>query len=101
MEDQVDEIIDFLNDLLNMDCHAISNIINHRVPCNHSLAEHPTVQCGIGKMHGIDSDYTVGMLGILNGLCGTIDNGDLKGYGHITAIVDDDGMIKKFKRTDK
>ncbi len=59
------EIVDLLNDLMVRDRAAVAALIANRVPCNESLANHPTVQCG--AQHG---GFFVGMLGVLNGLAG-------------------------------
>jgi hypothetical protein len=72
-------ICDFLNELLELDRPAIAALINNRVPCNQAMADHPTVQ--IGAEHG---GFNVGMLGLLNGLCGVRENL----YGLIYAIFD-------------
>ncbi len=74
-------ICDFLNGLLEIDRNAIACLIANRVPCNKELADHPSVQ--VGAQHG---GFHVGMLGLLNGLCGTRSNG----YGFINAIFDGD-----------
>lgn len=70
MKDSIslDEAIAFLNELLAIDGPAIAALIANRVPCNQTLAEHPTVQ--VSAQHG---GYHVGLLGIINGLFGTID----------------------------
>jgi hypothetical protein len=75
-------ICDFLNELLTLDRPAIASLISNRVPCNQTLADHPTVQAG--AQHG---GFNVGMLGLLNGLCGVRENQ----YGLIYAVFDDDG----------
>lgn len=53
----------FLNEILKADKEAVDRIFDTRVPCNSELAEHPTVQVGIGG----DGNAEVGILGILNG----------------------------------
>lgn len=72
-------IVEYLNQLLLADRPAIAALIANRVPCNVNLAHHPTVQAGI--QHG---GYNVGMLGILNGLCGIHESGN----GPICAVFD-------------
>lgn len=85
----VDKTIKYLNELLVLDKRAIENLFNIRAHCTRKLAEHPSVQVGkIGK-----NCYVVGILGILNGLFGTDENG----YGPIAMNVDE-GDIKKFGR---
>lgn len=87
----VQETIDFLNELLKLDEPAITRLIESRVACNEDLTEHPTVQ-----VQDVVGAPSVGLLGILNGLFGT----DEKGWGPITAVVEDDGTISSFKRTE-
>lgn len=84
----IEETVDFLNDLLLADHFAISSLFSMRISCNEQLADHPTIQVGsIGKAY-----WVVGMIGILNGLFGTDENG----IGRI--IVDyTDGRIDRFR----
>jgi hypothetical protein len=72
-------VCNFLNELLEIDRPALASLIANRVPCNEALANHPMVQ--VGAQHG---GYHVGMLGVLNGLCGVRENN----YGFIEAIFD-------------
>lgn len=67
--------VDFLNELLEIDRPAIAALVANRVPCNRQLADHESVQ--VGAQHG---GFHVGILGVLNGLCGTYEN-------HCGAIV--------------
>lgn len=79
-------IVNFMNELLQLDRNAIVNLINTRMVCNKELAEHPTVQVtGQG-------DDVVGILGVLNGLCGIYDNG----FGAIAVVTDNIKGIQKF-----
>jgi hypothetical protein len=82
------EVVRLLNDCLALDRDAVQLLIDNRVPCNGALLDHPTVQCG--------QSGTVGMLGILNGLCGTIPSGKHEGWGYIAATYDDDGKLISF-----
>ncbi len=72
-------IVDYLNELLELDRPAIAALIANRVPCNEALSNHPT--CQAGRQHG---GYNVGLLGLLNGLCGVDD----KSWGAIAAVYD-------------
>lgn len=74
-------VVAFLNELLELDRPAIAALISNRVPCNARLAEHPDVQVGV--QHG---GFNVGLLGLLNGLCGAREDG----YGLIQAIYEGD-----------
>lgn len=101
----VDEFIAFLNKLAAIDDYALAELLCIRVPCNGDLAAHPSVQVAVG---GERSGYTyirpgefrVGMLGILNGFFGTIDEGPRKGWGPIAAIYDS-GRLIRFERTNE
>ena len=77
-------IIEYLNELLELDRPAVAAMIANRVPCNVALAGHPTCQV-VRQQRG----YNVGLLGVLNGLCGV----DERGWGPIAACFDepDDG----------
>lgn len=89
-----DELIAFLNELVALDHHAMATLIARRAPCNTQFAAHPSVQVDASD----DSHFTVGMLGILNGFCGTIESGEHAGWGPITAVLDD-GKLIRFERT--
>jgi hypothetical protein len=89
-----DQFIHILNELLEADSTAIEALIGHRVPCNESLAVHPTVQVAQDR-----EGHTVGLLGILNGLVGVIESGPKEGWGLITATFDDAGKLTHFWRT--
>lgn len=86
----VDDIIHFLNKLIEIDKDAIQSLVENRVSCNEELANHPTVRVS-------SNENSVGIIGIINGLFG-IDN---NGRGPITCVIDDDtGKLVKFIRTD-
>ncbi len=84
-------IIQYLNSLLLLDSTAISKLIDIRVSTNAKLANHETVQV---VQNGTDEnpEYIVGLLGILNGLCGI----DEDGVGFIVAECDMKNNISKF-----
>ena len=100
-----DDLIEFLNSLVKLDPVAIGKLVEARVPCNEELAQHPTVQVsghGEGEYSSIpEGEYRVGILGILNGYAGTIEEGPRKGWGSIAAVIEDDGHVSKFIRTDR
>lgn len=75
-----ERIVAYLNELVELDRQAIAALIANRVPCNEGVANHPS--CQVGKQHG---EYHVGLLGILNGLCGVYEDGPHKGWGGIAA----------------
>jgi len=89
------QLIDSLNEIAKHDPVAMGKLIEARVPCNEALADHPTVQ-----VDAHEGSPTVGLLGILNGLVGTIDDGPKKGWGLITAVCEDGGSCRLFRRTD-
>lgn len=67
----------------------MSALVETRVYCNDALADHPTVQVSVDK-----GKPTVGVLGVLNGLCGVRHDGS----GHIAAEFEDSGRISRFVR---
>ena len=79
IREDTDDLITFLNSLVEIDPYALAELLCIRVPCNKTLADHPSVQVAAG---GERSGYTfiapntfrIGMLGVLNGFCGTIDD---------------------------
>ncbi len=97
-----DEVIDFLNELLAIDPYAISELLIERVPCNQRMADHRTVQVqGAGFYTFIaPGTFRVGLLGLLNGFCGIIEEGPKKGYGPITAVYEDAKLVC-FERTNE
>jgi hypothetical protein len=83
-------VLDLLNEVHALDPAAVNALVNHRVPCNAALVDHPTVQCG----KSADS-FTVGLIGLLNGLVGV----DAEGNGAIASMVDTEtGTVTGFKR---
>jgi hypothetical protein len=83
-------IVSLLNEINEMDPSVLPALIEHRVPCNQKLADHPTVQ--VGK----DADgYEVGILGILNGLLGTKEDST----GYLAARFKDEDLdrIERFE----
>ncbi len=73
-------IIEYLNELLELDRSAVAALVANRTPCNTALAGHPT--CQVVRQH---RGYSVGLLGVLNGLCGI----DERGRGLIAAYFDE------------
>lgn len=74
-------IIDFLNSIIDIDPDALNKLIYSRVSCNEQLSKHHSIQI----LDDGSSNYSVGLLGILNGLCGKDENGS----GFIVARVND------------
>lgn len=85
----LDEVIEFLNELIKIDQRAMHKLIKFRTPCNQELADHESIQVTMDLF-----GFEVGLLGILNGLFGV----DEDKYGAITAVFDETGLIA-FRRT--
>ena len=82
--------IEYLNGLLEDDRVAVGALVGNRVPCNETLSNHPTCQVQIQN-----GGYYVGLLGVLNGLCGINENG----WGPIAAVFEEDAENpQKFPR---
>ena len=79
-------IVDFLNSLLELDKAAIGALVHNSVQCSDKLADHETVQ-----VVARDGAFHVGLLGILNGLCGAN-----KGIGLIRAVFDESDDFRSF-----
>lgn len=89
-------IVRLMNEALELDYRAIKNLINTRVDCGYKLSNHPTIQVGRRRHF---QGYTVGLLGLLNGLCGVHKKGKLKGMGLICVVEGNDGSIECFAET--
>lgn len=85
------QIVELLNEAHQLDKTAVNRLCEHRVECNDALAAHSTIQ--VAKAHGSNTcgaavlveKYKVGLLGILNGICGVDENVQ----GFIEAVYDD------------
>lgn len=80
----VRHIVELLQEAIELDRNAVSALVAARVPCNEALANHPTIQ--VGDSAGC---FSVGLLGILNGLCGV----DAEDWGAVAIDVDSDGLV--------
>ena len=65
-----DDVIRYLNELVEIDPLAIRALMCTRIPCNEALANHPTVQVSEWP-----EGCHVGVIGIINGLFGTDEEG--------------------------
>lgn len=81
------QIIHNLNSMVEADSEAIRKLIEYRVPCNESLAIHPT--CQVGPLPALPGDF-VGMLGVINGMLGEVPA--------IASMFDERGALIKFVR---
>lgn len=86
-EDLARRICNFMNELLELDSEAVLDLCNHRVPCNQDMADHETVQV-VSKTN----KYNVGLIGILNGICGIYKDG----WGPICALYHENGAVIRF-----
>jgi hypothetical protein len=59
----LDHVVDKLNEIFTTDPDAMRALLNNRVECNQTMANHNSVQ-----VMGTEDKPTVGILGILNGL---------------------------------
>lgn len=90
LEKQIDDIVadrvlSVLNRAFRADPEAVGTLISTRYECNEALANDPAIQVH----HNKDEEcYEIGMLGILNGCTGIIDNPESQyhGFGHIAAV---------------
>lgn len=86
-----EKIINYLNELLEVDATAVESLVSNRVPCNEAMANHPTV-----SVSGRGEDYSVGLLGFLNGLCRDIEGETF--FGPIVAVYEDEtDVLKRFR----
>lgn len=97
-------MVDFFNDLLQLDRAAITDLVEQRVRCNDVFAAHPTVP--VQRAQDGEGGALVGLLGVLNGLCGvwneeTAPCPQLVQFGPVMAIFDDEGMIREFVLSDE
>ncbi len=84
------DVIRYLNHLLEVDRHALFRLFDFRTPCNSELADHDTVQVGVR-----DGESVVGLLGIINGMLGVRPDG----WGYVTMSLVEDGRIGRFELT--
>src|SRR5689334_4760139 len=82
------EMVDYLNELLELDSNAVNQLMNTYIECNHLLAHHPTVQ--VYQMSEEAPVYGVGALGLLNGFIGERDH-----VGYVTAVYGDDSKLER------
>lgn len=86
----VQELVDFLNEVLVSDRQAVTDLLAEAVIANRALAAHPTVEC---EKRG--SRPFVSFLGLLNGVFGHDDTG-----GAVEVVLEPGkryATIEKFK----
>jgi hypothetical protein len=81
-------IINRLNDLiLDPDVRKdVSRLLEERVHAGPGTIQHPTIQI----IEDAPMPPQLGVLGLLNGICGTVQDGPKKGCGLITAVCKDE-----------
>lgn len=80
------KIVALLNEMLEIDGIATRRLLETRVPCRRALGDHPTIQVSsVQTTGGTTPRDRVGLLGVLNGVVGTVRRGPLRGRGLITA----------------
>jgi len=89
-KEQIQAAIDVLNEALEADPEAITNLLNIRIPCNKALADHPTIQSGLELS---DGSFRISPLGLINGLFGI----DERGWGFIGAECEVDENFQTIK----
>ena len=96
-QELADLFIERLNEISKADPVAMEWLLENRTTCTKKLADHPSVQVYAAE----DGEPPrVGMLGILNGIVGSIDDGPKKNWGFIAAVWDDNKQFIGFRRTD-
>jgi len=94
--DSIDKAIDVMNRFLKTDPDACRAFIEHEVSCNDTMVDDPDIQVGKSE----DGSNRIRPLGLINGILGAIPEGKFKGWGPICAVVEQDGSITKFARTE-
>lgn len=98
---ETDDLIAFLDSVARLDPVAMGKLLVARVPCNQAIRDHNQIQV-MGEEDGLPpGEYSVGLLGILNGYAGTFEEGKYTGFGPVSAILEDDGSVSGFVRTDR
>ena len=91
MFDPILKAIEILNDALERDPVAITQLVNLRVDCNPQLINHPTIQSSV--YHGTSK---VGVLGLINGIVGNSPSGVIGAEGSIERDTGQFTVIRKF-----
>ena len=90
MSDPITKALTVLNEALDKDRRALTELVNLRVDCNKALINHPTIQVGV-----YDGVAKVGVLGLINGVLGDSPSGVIGAKGSI------DGLTGRFNRVHK
>ena len=87
----IEEMISYLNYLLEIDPPTISRLFQMRSACSEELAKSP-----VHVVMDENARSFVGVLGILNGLFGYAGTGPFRESGAIGTLTNKDGVIKAF-----
>lgn len=98
MSDPISKAIEVLNDALERDPAAITELVNLRAECNESLAGHPTIQ-----VQRFGDTHRIGILGLINGAFGDSPTGDIGAKGTMDERTGKFRLVKAFidLRSDK
>jgi len=88
-KEQAQKAIDYLNELLEADEDAISQVLDYGILCNNTLADHPTCQVRHPVL-GDNDQCRVSALGVINGIFGTNENG--RGWISVSYEQDEEGF---------
>jgi hypothetical protein len=95
-ENPIDRAIRVFNRFLETDPDACRAFIEQEVSCNDAMVDDPDIQVRKRK----DGSNRIRPLGFINGILGAIQEGEFKGWGPICGVVEADGSITKFARTE-
>lgn len=93
------KVVRLLDHLIRIDPDGMTALIHARVPCNRAMVDHPSVQVD-GETWTSPSGAkstcpTLGIIGLLNGLCGSLEDG----YGPVSVVLDEKGKAVGAKLT--
>lgn len=91
---EVQRVIRELNALIKTDEQtrkAVELMVNTRYPVSAEAAQIPELQVMVK-----DGQYSIGLVAILNYLCGTLDHGNRAGSGPIAAVLTDTSGLVRF-----
>jgi len=91
MPDPIRFAVELLNDALERDAQAVTQLVNLRADCNERLAAHPTI-----KVQKYGDVHRIGILGLLNGALGGGPSGDIGAKGKIDPNTGKFVRIKRF-----
>jgi len=86
----LDDFIASLNEILETDREAISALFHRQVECNAKLADHPTVQVW---SETANSQASVRLVGLLNGIFGVFGEGKKAHWGALAAEYDEGDLL--------